>query len=130
MARPTNQGAIRPLPRRAILKGLAMAPVLFRPAPFFGESFSLRAAEFPATNPALPFPALPFSDTRFVPHYPARSPLADVISLVAPGSDEYTSEKYAVEIEEILKAWGTKLKQPPHAIQTLRDSLVPSTRAS
>src|SRR5258708_24993892 len=119
MARPTNQGAIRPLPRRAILKGLAMAPVLFRPAPFFGESFSLRAAEFPATNPALPFPALPFSDTRFVPLYPARSPLSYVIGLVAPGSDEYTSEKYAVEIEEIFMPWGSKLNECPHHFQNV-----------
>src|SRR5258707_3490440 len=125
MARPTNQGATRSLPRRAILKGLAMAPVLFRPAPIFGASFSHGTTALPGSNPALPF-----SDTRFVPHYPARSPLADVVGLVEPGSDGYVSEKHAVEIEEILKAWGARLMESLHHIQSLGDSLDPAIHAS
>ncbi len=43
---------------------------------------------------------------RFVPHYPAKSPLADVFRLVTPGSDEYITEKYAIEIEATLGGWG------------------------
>src|SRR6266700_1183312 len=104
MARPTDKIAIQSIPRRAILKGLAMAPVLLRPAPFFGASspFGILAVSDPEE-------ALPFSDTRFIPHYPSRSPLAEVLGLVVPGSDEYASEIYAVEIESILKGWAARL---------------------
>ena len=55
-------------------------------------------------------PSLPFSDVRLTPHYPARSPLEDVLRLVAPGSDEYVTEKYAFEIETLLQQWSQALK--------------------
>jgi len=102
-----------------------MSPVLFRAAPFFAGpllSRSLSAAGL--NNP------LTLSDTRFIPHYPARSPLADVMSLVAPGSDEYITEKYATEIETVLKAWALKLVESPRAISSLGPSLDPSIHAS
>jgi tetratricopeptide (TPR) repeat protein len=114
MARPTDYVAIRSIPRRAILKGLAMAPVLFRPAPLFGTSVLPGTIATPG-----PDTALPFSDTRFAPHYPARSPLAEVFDLVAPGSDEYLSEKHAVEIESILKKWAAELKESPRKTAAL-----------
>jgi tetratricopeptide (TPR) repeat protein len=125
MARPTDHVAIRSISRRAILKGLAMAPVLFRPAPFFG------APVFPGSL-AIPGPdeAHPFSDTRFVPQYPSRSPLADVFDLLAPGSDEYVTEKYAVEIESTLKNWAAELKESPRKIAGLGFSLDQAIRAS
>jgi tetratricopeptide (TPR) repeat protein len=126
MARPTNQDVIPSIPRRAILKGLAMAPVLFRPAPFFG--FPTVAATSPTSNsdPAHPL----FADTRFVPHYPARSPLAGIINLVAPGSDEYVSEKYAVEIESIFNGWSKALKESPRNISAIGPFLDPAIQAS
>src|ERR1700676_3288892 len=118
MARHTDKVAISSISRRAILKGLATAPVLFRPAPFFAASIS-------PDPPSLydPSSALPFSDTRFVPHYPSRSPLADVIGLVAPGSDEYASEKYAVEIESILTRWSAELRESPRKVSALGEFL-------
>src|SRR5260370_6588808 len=125
MARPTDKIAIQSIPRRAILKGLAMAPVLFRPAPFFGASSLSGAFAISGSEEALPF-----SDTRFVPHYPARSPLADVLGLVAPGSDEYGCEKFAVEIESIFKGWATRLRESPRMASALGPSLDPSIPAS
>jgi tetratricopeptide (TPR) repeat protein len=125
MARPKHQAAIQTVPRRAILKSLAMAPVLFRAAPLFGASFLSRGvagADFGD--------ALSLSETRFAPHYPARSPLADVISHVAPGSDEYIAEKYAVEIEGILENWGRELIASLHAVSSLGPFLDPAIQAS
>jgi hypothetical protein len=61
----------------------------------------------------LPFghtPSFPYADIRFKPHYPTPSPLADVLRLVPPGSDEYVTEKYAFEIEALLNGWGSSLK--------------------
>ena len=34
------------------------------------------------------------------PHYPAKSPLDDVFRLVAPGSDEFVTEKVCFEIRQ------------------------------
>src|ERR1039458_3134662 len=75
-------------------------------------------------------PAFPFSDVRLTPHYPAKSPLADVLSLVAPGSDEYITEKYAVEVETVLKKWSENLKASIRGISSLAKSLHPMIEAS
>ena len=61
---------------------------------------------FPAGTHSVAF----LTDVRLTPHYPAKSPLADILRLVAPGSDEYVTEKYAFEIESLLKQWGQTLK--------------------
>ncbi len=116
----------RPLSRRAILKSMGLAPVLLRPAPFRGSSLLLRATGL------LPdaAPALPFSDVRLTPRYPAASPLADVLRLVPPGSDEYITEKYAAEIEHILAQWSTALRQSPHNLTHLATALDASIHAS
>src|SRR6202035_2103150 len=111
MSRPENEFAVQFIPRRAILKSLAMAPLLLRAAPLFGTSILPRGA----TDCRLD-ETFSSSDTRFLPHYPAKSPLGDVISLVNPGADEYTTEKYAAEIESILKTWGVKLVHSPREI--------------
>src|ERR1700679_4137728 len=80
------------LTRRSLLKTMGLAPLLLRPAPFHGSS--LLVPWFSATEKA----AFGFSDVRLTPHYPAKSPLEDVLRLVAPGSDGYVTEKYAFEI--------------------------------
>lgn len=112
MARRTNNHGIPSLSRRAILKGLAMTPVLLRPSPIFGAPF-FRESELLVAN------AFGFSDVRLSPHYPAPSPLADVLARVTPGSDEYVSEKYAVEIESMLKQWGQALGKSPQNLHSL-----------
>jgi tetratricopeptide (TPR) repeat protein len=98
-----DKSAAKKLSRRALLKGMSLAPLAFRAAPFRGF------AAFPAISPDTPT-ELPFADVRLSPHYPTKSPLADVLRLVPPGSDEYLTEKHAVEIEATLKAWGEALR--------------------
>src|ERR1700761_7704430 len=94
--------------RRTLLKGLGFAPVLLRPSPLYGYSLLLGPSDVPGHQD----PAFPFADIRLTPHYPVKSPLEDVLRLVAPGSDEYVTEKYAFEIESILETWTTALKKP------------------
>src|SRR5271156_5191797 len=83
------------LSRRTLLKSMGMAPLLFRAAPLHGAALLFRP---PGTSSGAGG-EFGFSDVRLVPHYPAKSPLADVLRLVTPGSDEFITEKYAVEIE-------------------------------
>jgi tetratricopeptide (TPR) repeat protein len=125
MARLTDKIAVQSISRRAILKGLAMAPVLFRAAPFLGAP--RRSGTFPVPGSDS---SLPFADIRFVPHYPARSPLADLMGLVAPGSDEYGLEKYAVEIESVLRAWARQLRETSRIFSSIGASLDPAILAS
>jgi Flp pilus assembly protein TadD/peroxiredoxin len=96
----------RPFSRRELLKGIGLAPMAFRSAPLFGVPPLARLAGLLTA----PEPNLPFADVRLTPHYPEKSPLADVLRLVAPGSDEYVLEKYSVEIEALLNKWGNELK--------------------
>jgi Flp pilus assembly protein TadD/peroxiredoxin len=94
----------RLLTRRSLLKTMGLAPLLLRPAPFYGSSLVFRwslAAEKSAFG---------FSDVRLTPHYPAKSPLEDVLRLVVPGSDGYVTEKYAFEIGTLLQQWSEALR--------------------
>jgi len=107
----SHQGNEKPLlSRRTLLKSVGFAPLLLRSAPLFGSSFlsgSIRASSGQQ-------PAFPFTDVRFKPHYPAQSSLADVLRLVTPGSDEYTTEKYAFEIDSLLNQWSQSLQRSAH----------------
>lgn len=87
--------------RRAVLKSLGMTSLLLRAAPLRG--FSLSSWE------EKPEAAFPFSDVRLTPHYPTASPLSGLLRLMAPGSDEYTTEGYAAELEVILNTWSRAL---------------------
>ncbi len=91
------------------------APVLFLPAPIqasaFRSPFSTRGGGGP--------PSFPLSDSRLAPHYPAKSPLDDVQRLVAPGTDEYVTEKYAFEITRLLNEWSAGLLAAPPALGVL-----------
>ena len=71
------------------------------PAPIRAWPFRLPMGarfEEPAHN-------LPFSDGRLTPHFPAPSPLDEILRRVAPGRDEFLSEKYAAEIALLLNEW-------------------------
>ena len=116
----------RSFSRRALLKSMGLAPLLLRPAPFYGSSSLIG---FRNLLPS-PDPAFPFTDIRLTPHYPAKSPLADLLRLVAPGSDEYVTEKYAFEIGALLKQWGDALKGSVRDLSALAKSLDPSIQAS
>jgi Flp pilus assembly protein TadD/peroxiredoxin len=114
------------LSRRALLKSLGLAPLLLRPAPFHGYSFGFAPPEGVPNRDA----TFPFSDARLTPHYPAASPLEDVLRLVAPGSDEYITEKYAFEIASLLKQWSQSLKASVRDLSALSQSLAPSIEGS
>jgi tetratricopeptide (TPR) repeat protein len=120
--KPGPQG----LSRRQLLKGLGVAPLLLRPSPFHGSALLFDQPEaIPDRNSAFSF-----SDVRLIPHYPVKSPLADVLSLVAPGSDEYITEKYAFEIETLLNQWSQSLKASIRGLSSLSKSLHPLIAAS
>jgi Flp pilus assembly protein TadD/peroxiredoxin len=93
--------------RRDLLKGLAASPLLLRMAP-------LRGLVLPRGSPSGPY-----DDVRLVPHYPASSPLADVLRLVPAGSDNYPTEKYASEIESQLKEWAGMLSRSAGSAKSL-----------
>jgi Flp pilus assembly protein TadD/peroxiredoxin len=101
------------------------APVLFVPAPMRAFPFG---AKFAAPPRALP--SFPFADYRLTPHYPAKSPLDDVLRLVAPGSDEFVTEKYAFEIARLLDGWSEALKTAPPALGVLAQFIDASLEAT
>ncbi len=94
------------LSRRALLKGMSLAPLMLRASPFFGSSMF----SGPVHGPQGAVSKLSFLDFRVDPHYPAQSPLEDILRLVSPGSDEFLTEKYAAEIGSILNRWSAALK--------------------
>jgi Flp pilus assembly protein TadD/peroxiredoxin len=82
---------------------MGMAPILLRMAPFGN---SLVAQSSSAQTYQLP---LIMGESYLKPNYPTKSPLEDVLRLVAPGNDEFTTEKYAFQIEQELKQWSASL---------------------
>lgn len=114
------------LTRRKILKGMVLTPVFFRPAPFFaGPLLSGLSGPQPDRQSRLTF-----ADLRLTPDYPAKSPLADILALVTPGSDGYITEEYADEIGSVLKKWSDALKAAPAGLAVLAESLDESIEAS
>jgi Flp pilus assembly protein TadD/peroxiredoxin len=103
-----RQDQFQRLSRRALLKGLGLAPLVLRASPFYG-SLSFYGA-LPGVSAGGADGSLPFTEPRLVPHYPARSPLEDVLRLVPPGSDDYPTELYAFEVGQILKEWSRAFK--------------------
>jgi Flp pilus assembly protein TadD/peroxiredoxin len=75
-------------------------------------------------------PPFPFADLRLTPHYPAKSPLDNLLLKVSPGADEYITEKYAFEIMQLLGEWSTALKIAPPALASLTKFLDASIAAA
>ena len=109
------------LSRRTLLKSLWTAPLLLRPSPFYGSNGSTvsSAAALPPDYSVLP---------RYVPSYPARSPLEDVLHKVPPGADEFTLEGPAHAIGRVLERWSRSLQAG--ALHDLRDSIQADVRFS
>src|SRR5664279_1595057 len=84
------------LTRRQLLQRLRWSPMLFLPAPLLGKALGTHGPEILAEQNNLSF-----HDYRLTPHYPVKSPLDDILRLVVPGSDEYTTEKYAFGVEQL-----------------------------
>ncbi len=85
---------------------MGWAPALFLPAPLWNPLFRLGSQRI-ATADASP---LASADVRFTPHYPAKSPLDDILRLAAPGTDEYVVEGYATELMALLDTWSQQLR--------------------
>jgi tetratricopeptide (TPR) repeat protein len=111
--------------RRSFLRGMRWAPLLFVPASLRSLPYGSKIAASPR---AIPF--LPFADFRLTPHYPAKSPLDDILRLVAPGADEFVTEKYAFEIAGLLNDWGRDLKATPPSLGALANFLDSSLEAT
>src|SRR5580698_4868396 len=114
------------LSRRRLLKSLGLAPMLFCPAPFHASSFLFASGKALAGDPS----DFSFDDVRLTPHYPTKSPLEDVLRLVAPGSDEFVTEKYAFELGSQLNEWSQALVASAHDLSVLARSLDLSVEAS
>ncbi len=104
------------LSRRAFLGGMRWAPLAFLPAPFHTRNFLGTAGLAPRME-------FPFADYRLTPHYPRKSPLEDVLRYVAPGTDQYITEKYAMEISQLLAEWAKELRQEPSRLTALASVL-------
>ena len=112
--------------RRTFLQGVRWAPILFLPAPI--REFPLPSIRPESSGEGIA--NLPFVDFRLTPHYPVKSPLDDVLGRVAPGSDEYITEKYAFEIMQLLGEWSQALKFSPPALAVLAKFLDASIKAT
>jgi Flp pilus assembly protein TadD/peroxiredoxin len=99
---------------------MSCAPVLFLPASFQSPTTSRPQGVFSAS-----IPRFPFADVQFVPHYPEKSTLDDVLRLAAPGSDEYQAEGYASQLTAVLAEWSRQLKIVPPAIAALERFVSP-----
>src|ERR1700732_2215647 len=112
--------------RRTFLKHMRWAPVLFFPAPIRTPLIRSGLRQFAAG----PGSQLPFTDVPFRPHYPAKSPLDDVLRLATPGTDEYVIEGYAFELAALLEEWSQHLKADSSAtaaISKFVDASIQST---
>ena len=98
-----------------------MAPLTLRSAPFLGSALFAR--------PTGATPDLAFADVRLTPHDPSQSPLGDVLRFVTAGSDQYITEKYAVEIEAVFRQWGQALCESPQNHSKLANALEESIDA-
>jgi len=116
----------RALSRRAFLQGMRWTPALFLPAPLHVGAWS---GLVPRHFPLEPL-SFPLTESRLTPHYPAKSPLDDVLRYVKPGADEYVTELYAAEIKQLLDAWGRKLRSATDGPEVLAAFLDSSLKAT
>ncbi len=111
--------------RRIFLQQMGWAPVLFLPAPVIRPLF-----RWTHPNAASQTSHFPFADARLIPHYPARSPLDDILALATPGTDEYVTEGYIAEIMPLLEEWSRQLKADSSATEALSRFVDASIRAT
>ena len=100
--------------------------MLFCPVPFHASSFLFEPRETSPSGTS----GFSVAEVRLTPHYPTKSPLEDLLRLVAPGSDEYVTEKYAFEIGSQLNQWSQALEASAHDLSALARSLDASVEAS
>lgn len=116
----------RTVSRRALLREMRWAPLLFLPAPIYG---------LPRPGPLFDASGdrgegLALGESRLSPHYPAKTPLDDVLRLVMPGSDQYVTERYAFEIGRLLAEWSGELRLAAPALHVVSKFLDPGIEAT
>jgi tetratricopeptide (TPR) repeat protein len=116
----------RKVSRRTFLATMRWAPLLYLPAPLHSAAFRSLSPETIEDQGS----SLPLADFRLTPHYPAKSPLDDVLRYVPPGSDEFVTEKYAAEIAAHLEEWGRELRSSPVGVKVLTKFLDSSLQAT
>jgi len=87
--------------RRDFLKTIGLSSAFCLPAQFRASAFSVNVKK------DLPFALV---DGHLSPHYPSNSALDDLLRKIAPGSDEYSTEKFAYEIQALVDDWARQLK--------------------
>lgn len=97
---------------------MSWAPIGFLAAPFS-----------PFRPPSTKHPLLLAADFRLSPKYPSKSPLEDILRLAQPGLDQYITEKYALEITELLSAWSAALRGSSPAIGKATNFLAESIQS-
>jgi tetratricopeptide (TPR) repeat protein/peroxiredoxin len=102
---------------------MGWAPLALRSAPLHGAAGLFGISAFDLTTSQL-------FDARFSPKYPAKSPLEDVLRLVAPGSDEFVTEAYASEIGKTLETWSHSFTAPGRNLFELENSIDPGIEAT
>jgi len=112
--------------RRMFLQKMGWAPLLFMPAPIHAAALRVSQSK-PQAGPNKTFD---LSEFRVTPHYPAKSPLDEVLRKVVPGSDEFITEKYAFEIMRPLHEWSQTLQKGSPALEILTTFLDPVLLAS
>jgi Flp pilus assembly protein TadD/peroxiredoxin len=101
--------------RRKFLSSIGWVPTLLLPAPI--SVWPFRAPISPRFGNRLS--DLTFADARLNPHFPATSPLDELLRKVAPGTDEFVTEKYAAEISQLLEEWRDGLRVRPTALENV-----------
>jgi tetratricopeptide (TPR) repeat protein len=108
--------------RRKFLGAMGWTSSLFLPAPMAAWPFGPPIRD----TLGMQFPHLLFADVRLTPQYPAKSPLEQILQKVAPGGDEYITEKYAFEIAARLEDWSKALADAAPASDTIAKILYES----
>ena len=117
----------RKLSRRTLLGALRWAPLLYLPAPLHSAAFRSLS---PGTLAGTTGSSFRLADFRLTPHYPAKSPLDDVLRYISPGSDEFVTEKYAAEIAQHLDEWARELRSSPASLNASRNCWTLRSRPS
>jgi len=113
---PGSRSDSNSIARRRFLHSLAWAPAVFLPAPLRTPLFA---------SPARGLPSLPFIDNHLSPAYPSPSPLEEVLRLVVPGRDQFTSEQHAADLQQILNRWAAQLLTSHRNLQAIAPQLHP-----
>ena len=122
---PQRKENQRKLSRRTLLGALRWAPLLYLPATLHSAAFRSLSPETLEGQDS----SFRLSDFRLTPHYPAKSPLDDVLGYIPPGSDEFVAEKYAAEIAQHLAIWSRELQSSPTGLNALAKLLDSSLQA-